>query len=127
VLQLDVDPTELGNNVPAVLAACGDLKESLRALLEIISSRSLSAPEREWTPQALAQRAASFWAEVAERAGCNDIPMSPGRVIDTLWQHTSAVSTPAYNWLILVFGEALGKVLGLICSSQAGSRPLGVV
>jgi acetolactate synthase I/II/III large subunit len=90
VLQLDVDPTELGNNVPAVLAACGDLKESLRALLEIISSRSLSAPEREWTPQALAQRAASFWAEVAERAGCNDIPMSPGRVIDTLWQHTSA-------------------------------------
>ena len=32
-----------------------------------------------------------------------------------------------YTWLILVFGEALGKVLSLICSSQAGSRPLGVV
>ncbi len=40
---------------------------------------------------------------------------------------TREVSTPAYFWLILVFGEALGKVPGLICSSQAGSRPLGVV
>src|SRR5207302_4714023 len=35
VLQLDVDPNELGNNVPATIAACGDLKESLAALLEI--------------------------------------------------------------------------------------------
>ena len=90
VLQLDVDPTELGNNVPTVLAACGDLKESLTALLEIISSRSISVPERQWTPQVLAERAVPFWAEVAERAVCSDTPMSPRRVIDTLWQHTPA-------------------------------------
>ena len=37
------------------------------------------------------------------------------------------VSMPTPNWLILVFGESLGKVPGLTCSSQAGSRPLGVV
>jgi acetolactate synthase-1/2/3 large subunit len=90
ILQLDVDPTELGNNVPTVLAACGDLKESLMALLEIISSRTISAPVRQWSPQVLAKRAAPFWTEVAEHGVCSDIPMSPQLVIDTLWQRTPA-------------------------------------
>ena len=88
VLQLDIDPAELGNNVPATLAACGDLKESLAALLEIVSSRAISAPAREWTPQVLAERAAPFWAEAAERAACDVVPLMPQRVIDTLWRHT---------------------------------------
>src|SRR5215467_1330547 len=35
VLQIDIDPNELGNNLPTSIAACGDLKESLAALLEI--------------------------------------------------------------------------------------------
>jgi acetolactate synthase-1/2/3 large subunit len=88
VLQLDVDPGELGNNVPTSLAACGDLKESLAALLDIISDRAISAPARQWTPRVLGERAASFWAEVAERAACDEIPVAPQRVIDTLWRRT---------------------------------------
>ena len=88
VLQLDVDPNQLGNNVPAIIAACGDIKESLGALLEIASSRTMRAPERQWSVQTLEQRAAPYWAEVAERAICNDMPIAPQRVIDPLWQHT---------------------------------------
>jgi acetolactate synthase-1/2/3 large subunit len=88
VLQIDIDPHELGNNVPAAIAACGDLKESLAALLEIASSRNITAPERQWSAQILAQRAAPFWTEVAERAACSDVPITPQRVIDALWQHT---------------------------------------
>ncbi|TMD69848.1 MAG: hypothetical protein E6I91_01110 [Chloroflexi bacterium] len=38
-----------------------------------------------------------------------------------------ALLTPMYNWFILVFGEALEKVLCPTCASQVGSRPLGVV
>lgn len=86
ILQIDVDPGELGNNVPATLAACGDLKESLAAFLEIVSSCAASPPARHWTPQLLAERAAPFWKEMAERAACNEIPMTPQRVIDTLWR-----------------------------------------
>ena len=89
VLQIDVDPDELGNNVPAAIAACGDIKESLAALLEIASSRAISAPAHQWTPQVLAELAAPFWAEVARRAACDDIPVAPQRVIDALWQLTS--------------------------------------
>ncbi len=88
VLQIDIDPHELGNNVPTAIAACGDLKESLAAVLEIASSRNITAPERQWSAQILAQRAAQFWTEVAERAACSDVPITPGRVIAALWQHT---------------------------------------
>ena len=91
VLQLDVDPQELGNNVPATVAACGDLKESLATLLEIAIERSehgMTTPARERTVETLAQRATPFWAEVTARAECNDVPLAPQRVIDALWQHT---------------------------------------
>ncbi len=88
VLQLDFDPNELGNNVPTAIAACGDLKESLAALLEIASGRNTTAPSRQWSVQALAERAAAYWAEVAERSACNDVPIAPQRVIDALWRHT---------------------------------------
>src|SRR5579864_813681 len=88
VLQLDVDPAELGNNVPTAIAACGDLKESLAALLDILSHRAISTPTRRWTPQMLFERAAPFWAEMASRAASDDMPLAPQRIIDTLWQHT---------------------------------------
>src|SRR5947209_3401295 len=88
VLQLDVDPNQLGNNVPATIAACGDIKESLGALLEIARSRTMPAPGRQWSVQTLEERAAAYWTEVAERAASNDMPIAPQRVIDALWQHT---------------------------------------
>jgi acetolactate synthase I/II/III large subunit len=89
VLQLDIDPNELGNNVPTTIAACGDLKESLTTLLEIAGERSnIAAPKRQWTAQTVAQHAATFWAEVAERSASNDVPIAPQRVINALWQHS---------------------------------------
>src|SRR6266568_5029092 len=77
VLQIDIDPHELGNNVPASIAACGDLKESLAALLEIASSRTITLQARQWSAQLLAQRAELFWMEAGERAACSDVPMTP--------------------------------------------------
>jgi acetolactate synthase I/II/III large subunit len=88
ILQLDADPYELGNNVPTTIAACGDLKESLAALLAIADSRQITTPQRAWSTETLAQRAQSFWAEAAARAASNDMPVAPQRVIDALWQHT---------------------------------------
>jgi acetolactate synthase-1/2/3 large subunit len=89
VLQLDIDPLELGNNVPAHIAACGDIKESLAALLALARERRITAPERAQLTNDLARRARPFWENVAERAACNDVPVAPQRIIDTLWRHTS--------------------------------------
>src|SRR5205085_155921 len=88
VLQLDIDPNELSNNVPATIAACGDIKESLASLLEIAGRRNISTPKRQWTMQTLDERASPFWAEVAERATCSDVPIAPQRLIGALWENT---------------------------------------
>ena len=88
ILQLDVDPNELGNNLPATIAACGDLKESLGALLTLIAARNITPPARERTEQTLAHSAQAFWTQASERASCNDIPIAPQRVIDALWHHS---------------------------------------
>lgn len=86
ILQIDADPAELGNNLPTTVATCGDLKESLAALLRLLAERTNHAPERQWSTQTLAQLAQPFWEAVAQQATCSDVPISPQRVIDTLWQ-----------------------------------------
>lgn len=88
ILQLDTDPNELGNNLPTTVAACGDLKESLSALLKLIVARNITPPVRERSVQTLVSSAQAFWTQVAERAACDDIPIAPQRVIDALWQHS---------------------------------------
>lgn len=85
VLQLNVDPTELGNNVPATVAASGDVKESLAALLRRADTRGVTPPDRERTPEYLAQRAESFWAGLRERTQSDEVPIVPQRIIDLLW------------------------------------------
>src|SRR5205823_231788 len=43
---------------------------------------------RQWTMQTLDERASPFWAEVAERATCSDVPIAPQRLIGALWENT---------------------------------------
>jgi acetolactate synthase-1/2/3 large subunit len=88
VLQINIDPNELGNTVLATIAACGDIKESLAALLQITIQRNVMPPNRAWTTQTLAALAETFWGEFEEQAACNDVPLAPQRIIETLWQHT---------------------------------------
>ncbi|MBO0784129.1 MAG: thiamine pyrophosphate-binding protein, partial [Ktedonobacteraceae bacterium] len=88
VLQLNVDPLELGNNVPTTVAACGDIKESLAALLAIAAERGVTAPVRQRSSAVLAPRAEEFWREVASYSSCADVPVSPQRLVSELWQQT---------------------------------------
>lgn len=89
VLQLDVDPLELSNNVPATVAACGDIKESLAALLASAAQRNL-APSRQRSAGTLVQLAQAFTQEIARYADCSDVPISPRRIVHELWKHAPA-------------------------------------
>lgn len=86
ILQLDIDPSELGNNLPTAVAACGDIKESLAALLRIAEERDVTAPPRERSATDLAQLWESYWAQAQERAASAEVPIMPQRVIETLWR-----------------------------------------
>jgi acetolactate synthase-1/2/3 large subunit len=88
VLQLNIDPSELGNNVPATIAACGDIKESLGALLRMLEHGEVADFQRERTAADLAARASAFWAEAQERAASSGLPLAPQQVIETLWQRS---------------------------------------
>jgi acetolactate synthase I/II/III large subunit len=98
VLQLNIDPSELGNNVPATIAACGDIKESLGALLRLLDHRleqgksgesgEILDIQRERTAADLAARASAFWAAAQERAASRSLPLTPQLVIETLWQRS---------------------------------------
>jgi acetolactate synthase-1/2/3 large subunit len=91
VLQLDIDPSELGNNVPATIAAWGDIKESLGALLRMLEhgeQGEIPGLQRERTAADLAARASAFWAEAHDRAASRSLPLTPQQVIETLWQRS---------------------------------------
>lgn len=86
ILQLDIDPGQLGNNVATTVAACGDIKESLAALLRLAEERDGVAPSRGLSSDDLARLWGAYWSQAQERAASSDIPLTPQRIIHTLWR-----------------------------------------
>jgi acetolactate synthase I/II/III large subunit len=76
VVQIDIDPLELGRSYPNTLGLCGDPKATLTQLLEAIG-----APQRD---NAYAERAAAVvaaWrAERATALQSEDVPIRPDRL-----------------------------------------------
>jgi acetolactate synthase-1/2/3 large subunit len=84
ILQIDVDPTEIGNNYPTDEGLCGDAKMALADLLEALVAEGSSPPERAgWLAQIAARRAA-WRSQVGELARNSQIPMMPRRVMAEL-------------------------------------------
>jgi acetolactate synthase-1/2/3 large subunit len=77
VIQLDVDPRELGRNFPNVVGLCGDAKVTLQRLIEML-------PESSGKSRAWRERVTSIvaeWRVDAERFRSSDtVPMRPERV-----------------------------------------------
>lgn len=51
VIQIDIDPAELGRNVPAAVPLAGDAKTTLRRMIEVLSGENQLAPPNEWAAQ----------------------------------------------------------------------------
>ncbi|OYR24914.1 thiamine pyrophosphate-binding protein [Brucella lupini] len=70
VVQLDIDPTELGRNYPDTLGICGDPKRSLRRLIELLGEpgkreRTFAA----WASNLVAEWREDFQKRAADRSG----------------------------------------------------------
>jgi len=83
ILQIDVDPTMLGNNYENQLSVAGDARlvlEDLYALLrEVTSKHALS----DWVRQ-LNQEREDFWERSVSQIGSDAVPIKPQRVIDAV-------------------------------------------
>ena len=76
VIQLDIDPLELGRNYPNTVSLLGDAKVTLRRLLEVLQP---AAPKAEWLQRV--QGLVSGWREeVAPMRDSDAIPMRPERI-----------------------------------------------
>jgi len=75
VIQIDIDPAELGRSYSNVVGLHGDARETLRAMLAVLQAR----PATTWT--ARAQTLLRDWrAEVAPRFASDAVPIRPERL-----------------------------------------------
>ena len=78
VIQLDIDPAELGRNYPNAVSILGDAKASLRQLIDATPRREPAA-RREWSERV--QRMVAEWrAENREMRDADVAPIRPERV-----------------------------------------------
>src|ERR671922_1486529 len=76
VIQLDIDPLELGRNYPNTVSLVGDARVTLRRLLEVVQP---AAPRAAWMQRV--QELVSGWrAEVAPLRNSDAVPMRPERI-----------------------------------------------
>jgi acetolactate synthase-1/2/3 large subunit len=76
VIQLDIDPLELGRNYPNTVSLVGDAKVTLRRLLEVLKPVALKA---EWV-QRVEDLVGGWRAEVGPLRDSDAIPMRPERI-----------------------------------------------
>ena len=88
VLQLDIQPEELGRHYPNHISLWGDAKLGLRDLLEV-SDASTASLRRNWVDQV--QALARTWrAEVAPQMESDAVPIRPERLCRELSRHLPA-------------------------------------
>jgi acetolactate synthase I/II/III large subunit len=76
VIQLDIDPLELGRNYPNTVSLLGDAKVTLHRLLEVLKPAALKA---EWV-QCVEDLVGGWRAEVGPLRDSDAIPMRPERI-----------------------------------------------
>jgi acetolactate synthase-1/2/3 large subunit len=76
VIQLDIDPLELGRNYPNTVSLVGDAKVTLRRLLEVLKPVALKA---EWV-QRVEDLVGGWRAEIGPMRDSEAIPMRPERI-----------------------------------------------
>jgi acetolactate synthase-1/2/3 large subunit len=83
VIQLDINPSELGRSFPTTLGLQGDAKASLRKMIEHAEAL---APRTEWIGRV--QEWVRDWREdVAPLANSEEIPIRPERLCKELTEH----------------------------------------
>jgi acetolactate synthase-1/2/3 large subunit/sulfoacetaldehyde acetyltransferase len=79
IVQIDIDPRDIGRHYPVVVGIQADAREALEALLAVLEREGAPAPGDAWRREAEALRAARE-ARLAAEAGLQGQPVKPQRV-----------------------------------------------
>ncbi len=86
VLQLDIDPVELGRNYPNAVAIHGDAKVTLRAMIEAAGSTAPSPQRQAWLDRTRSH-VASWRQSAAPNLRSPQVPIRPERLCAELTEH----------------------------------------
>jgi acetolactate synthase-1/2/3 large subunit len=90
LVQIDIDPREIGKNYPVEVALLGDAREALRDLLEALGPGGGPSVYRETDYFAEVQERKRAWFEqMEEKSGSRDLPMTMARAIREIQAATS--------------------------------------
>ncbi len=83
VIQLDINPAEIGRNYPVELGLQGDVRATLRQML---ASTDGFPARMEWIER-VGERVAAWWDEIGARYHSDAVPMRPERLCKELSEH----------------------------------------
>ncbi|MAE64524.1 MAG: acetolactate synthase [Phycisphaeraceae bacterium] len=75
VIQIDLDPVEIGRGYPGVVPLLGDARQTLRRIIDAVEP----APESAWATQAR-ERVEKGWNEQDALCGSDAVPIRPERI-----------------------------------------------
>jgi len=84
VIQIDIEPYEIGNNYPLVAGLMGDARLTLTALLDAIPRPATVAQRNQARIDILKSQSLHFWSEVDRQAAVRSHPIKPAQVIRAL-------------------------------------------
>jgi acetolactate synthase-1/2/3 large subunit len=85
IIHADIDPAEIGKNVPANLPIVGDAKHVLKNMLKLLKAKAKKGKENQWT-----KKIAEYKKEFAPKMDYNDVPIKPQKVIKEIMSVLSA-------------------------------------
>ncbi len=110
LIQIDIDPSEIGRNYPAELGILGDAKASLAQLREMAASRIGGARDSHGPWLTKLRRGREVWNEYHSGLAASDqMPMRPERVVRALSRALPANAIVAsdvgvhHNWMIQLY------------------------
>ena len=115
VIQIDIDPAELGRNYPNAVSILGDAKATLQRLIESVPPKSPEA-SKAWTGRVT--QLVDEWRAVAEPMRNSDaVPMRPERICAEI---TNVM--PSNGVLVSDTGHAGMWTSGMVDITHAGQR-----
>jgi acetolactate synthase I/II/III large subunit len=84
LIQIDIDPQEIGKIYPVVVGIVGDAKTVLGQLAEALRGVALNDGDLQRRAETLARRRSSWNAELADTKRDNGTPIHPARLLDEI-------------------------------------------
>jgi acetolactate synthase-1/2/3 large subunit len=92
LIQLDIDPREIGKNYPVDVPLLGDAKAGLEDLLEALGGPSGGGRPADWHDgpyfEEIQRRKAAWFEQVEEKSGSDAVPMTMARAVREIQRAT---------------------------------------